>query len=70
MRNYLKVAAWLLVALVIASYEALSWYWATLWGMDPLRLLAADIPIFAIFETLIFVVYLFIQALKQKPRKD
>jgi hypothetical protein len=70
MRTFWKVAAWSLVALVIASYEALSWYGATLWGMDPLRLLAADIPIFAIFGALIFVVYLFIQALKQRPRKD
>lgn len=70
MRTFWKVAAWLLVALPIVSYGALSWYGATLWGMDPLGLLAACIPIFAIYGGLVFIVYLSIQALKHRPRKD
>lgn len=69
MRIFWKVAAWLLVALPIVSYGALSWY-AAQGGLDPLGLLVVCIPIFAIYGGLVFIVYLSIQALKHRPRKD
>lgn len=68
MRTFWKVAAWLLFALPIASYGVLSWY-AARW-VDPLGLLVVAIPIFAIYGGLVFIVYLSIQALKHRPRKD
>jgi len=68
MRTFMIVAACLLFALPIASYGVLSWY-AAQW-VDPLGLLVVAIPIFAIYGGLVFIVYLSIQALKHRSRKD
>jgi hypothetical protein len=67
MRAFFIVAICLLLA--VAFYGVLAWY-AAVWGFNPLMPLLGYIFTLEILGCLGFVVYLFIRALKQRPRKD
>ena len=69
MRTVWIVIVCLLIVLAIAFYGVLAW-WAAVWGFNPLAALPGYLTALTILGYLGFIVYLFIQALKQRPRKD